>query len=83
MVAGETAGLIDTKAAIFSLAPWAGLWIAGATFVLLFLMFGSFLVPLKAIVLNSLSLTATFGAMVWIFQEGNFAGLSSTSPRRA
>ncbi|MFN3218048.1 MAG: MMPL family transporter [Acidimicrobiales bacterium] len=80
MVAGETAGLIDTKSAIFSLAPWAGLWIAFATFVLLFLMFGSFLVPLKAIVLNSLSLTATFGAMVWIFQEGNFAGVLDFTP---
>ncbi len=74
-VAGETAQLIDTKTAIFSVAPWAGAWIAGATFVLLFLMFGSFLVPLKAIILNSLSLTATFGAMVWIFQDGNFSGL--------
>ncbi len=74
-VAGETAQLIDTKAAIFSVAPWAGAWIAAATFVLLFLMFGSFLVPLKAIVLNTLSLTATFGAMVWIFQDGNLSGL--------
>jgi putative drug exporter of the RND superfamily len=53
----------------------AGLWIALATFVLLFLMFGSFLVPLKAIVLNTLSLTATFGAMVWIFQDGNLSGV--------
>ena len=45
------------------------------TFVLLFLSFGSLLVPLKAIVLNMLSLTATFGAMVWIFQEGNGSGV--------
>ncbi|MEO1057292.1 MAG: MMPL family transporter [Actinomycetota bacterium] len=75
LVTGETASLVDSKASIFGLVPFAGLWIAGATFVLLFLMFGSFLVPLKAIVLNLLSLTATFGAMVWIFQEGNGAGL--------
>lgn len=75
LVGGSTAQLVDMKAAIFSVAPWAGLWIALATFVLLFLMFGSFLVPLKAIVLNTLSLTATFGAMVWIFQDGNFAGV--------
>ena len=53
----------------------AGAWIGIATFVLLFLMFGQLLVPLKALVLNLLSLTATFGAMVWIFQEGNGAGL--------
>ncbi|MEM8747614.1 MAG: MMPL family transporter [Actinomycetota bacterium] len=79
-VAGRTAQLIDTKSAIFSQAPIAGGWIALATFVLLFLMFGSFLVPFKAIVLNSLSLTATFGAMVWIFQEGNLAGLLDFTP---
>ena len=75
LVTGETASLVDSKSTIFGLAPWAGAWIALATFVLLFLMFGSFLVPLKAIVLNTLSLTATFGAMVWIFQEGNGSGL--------
>jgi RND superfamily putative drug exporter len=74
-VAGQTAQLIDTRSAIFGMVPWAIAWIAGATFVLLFLMFGSFLVPAKAIVLNFLSLTATFGAMVWIFQEGNLSGL--------
>jgi RND superfamily putative drug exporter len=75
LVGGMSAQQVDTKKAIFGLAPWAGLWIAVATFVLLFLMFGSILVPLKALVLNTLSLTATFGAMVWIFQEGNGAGL--------
>ena len=75
LVGGQSAALVDSKAAIFGLVPWAGLWIAAATFVLLFLMFGSLLVPLKAIVLNTLSLTATFGAMVWIFQDGNGAGL--------
>jgi RND superfamily putative drug exporter len=74
-VTGPTANLLDTRSAIFGMVPWALAWIAGATFVLLFLMFGSFLVPFKAIVLNILSLTATFGAMVWIFQEGNLSGL--------
>ena len=44
-------------------------------FVLLFLMFGSVVVPIKALVLNLLSLTATFGAMVWIFQDGHLSGL--------
>ena len=75
VVGGATAQLIDTRSAIFSMAPVAAAWIAVATFVLLFLVFGSVLVPLKAIVLNSLSLTATFGAMVWIFQDGNLSGL--------
>ncbi|MGH9246608.1 MAG: MMPL family transporter [Acidimicrobiales bacterium] len=75
-LAGGTAGqLVDSKDSIFSRAPLAGGIIALSTFVLLFLSFGSLLVPLKAIVLNLLSLTATFGAMVWIFQDGNGSGL--------
>ena len=48
-------------------------------FVLLFLLTGSIVVPLKALVLNVLSLTAAFGAMVWIFQEGHLGALGTTS----
>jgi putative drug exporter of the RND superfamily len=75
LVGGASAGLVDSKSAIFDLVPYAAAMIVIATFVLLFLMFGSLLVPLKAIVLNALSLTATFGLMVWVFQEGNGADL--------
>jgi RND superfamily putative drug exporter len=75
LVGGSAAGLVDSKASIFSRLPLAALIIALSTFVLLFLMFGSVVVPIKAIVLNLLSLTATFGAMVWIFQEGHGSGL--------
>ena len=75
LVGGTAAELVDTKAAIVDRLPWAVLLIALATFVLLFLMFGGILVPIKALVLNFLSLTATFGAMVWIFQDGNGSGL--------
>ncbi|HYO61278.1 MAG TPA: MMPL family transporter, partial [Actinomycetota bacterium] len=74
-VTGPSAALVDTKDSIFSKVPLAGGLIAAATFVLLFLMFGSVLVPLKAIVLNMLSLTATFGALVWVFQDGNLSGV--------
>jgi len=70
-VQGSAAELIDTKVAIADRLPLALALIALVTFVLLFLVFGSLLVPIKAIVLNLLSLTATFGAMVWIFQDGN------------
>jgi len=80
LVGGQSAALVDSKDAIFRLVPWAAGLIALATFVLLFLMFGSVLVPLKAIVLNTLSLTATFGAMVWIFQDGNGSGLLGFTP---
>ena len=74
-VEGQAAGLVDSKAAIGSALPWAIAIIVIATFVLLFLMAGSLLVPVKALVLNMLSLTATFGAMVWIFQDGNLSEL--------
>jgi len=73
-VEGQGATLTDTKAAIFSRVPVAFGIIAAVTFVLLFLVFGSLLVPIKAIILNLLSLTATFGAMVWIFQDGHLSG---------
>ena len=71
---GPSAELVDTKASLFSACRWPPAIIAVITFVLLFLMFGSVVVPLKALVLNVLSLTATFGAMVWIFQEGHLSG---------
>jgi serine/threonine protein kinase len=75
LVGGQSADLLDGKAGMFSRLPLAIGIIAGITFVVLFLSFGSILMPLKAIVLNLLSLTATFGAMVWIFQEGHLSGL--------
>ena len=74
-VEGQAAGLVDSKAAIGEALPWAIASIIIATLVLLFLMAGSLLVPVKALVLNLLSLTATFGAMVWIFQDGNLSDL--------
>jgi len=79
-VGGASAALVDSKAAIGDKLPLAAGIIALSTFVLLFLMFGSVVVPLKAIVLNLLSLTATFGAMVWIFQEGHLSSLLGFTP---
>jgi RND superfamily putative drug exporter len=74
-VGGRTAALVDNKAAAFGRMPLAGGIILVVTFVVLFMLFGSVVVPAKALVLNLLSLTATFGAMVWIFQDGHLAGL--------
>ena len=73
-VTGASAQLVDSKAALMGRIPVALLMIAAITFALLFLMFGSVVIPLKALVLNILSLSATFGAMVWIFQDGNLSG---------
>jgi len=74
-VTGGSADLVDTKSSLFGSLPFALAIIGVVTFVLLFLMFGSVVVPLKAVVLNMLSLSATFGALVWIFQDGNLSGL--------
>jgi RND superfamily putative drug exporter len=75
LVGGQSAELVDSKASLLGDLPLAVAIIAVITFVLLFLMFGSVVVPAKALVLNLLSLSATFGAMVWIFQDGNGSGL--------
>jgi len=83
LVAGSSANLVDGKAAIAARLPLALGLIAVATFVLLFLMFGSVLVPIKALIINVLSLTATFGAMVWIFQDGHLSGLLDFTPTGA
>jgi RND superfamily putative drug exporter len=80
VVGGESARLVDGKAALARRLPLAIGLIAVATFVLLFLMVGSLLVPAKALVLNVLSLSATFGALVFVFQEGHFAGLLHFTP---
>jgi RND superfamily putative drug exporter len=79
-VGGPSAQLVDSKSSLFSKLPLAAAIIAGVTFVVLFLLFGSLLVPLKAVVLNLLSLTATFGAMVWIFQDGHLSGALDFTP---
>jgi RND superfamily putative drug exporter len=67
--------LVDTNQSLFDRLPWALGLVALITAVLLFMMFGSVAIPAKAIVLNVLSLTATFGAMVWIFQDGHLSGV--------
>jgi RND superfamily putative drug exporter len=75
LVGGSSAALIDTEHSIAARIPIAGLLIAVATFVLLFLFTGSVVIPIKALLLNLLSLSATFGAMVFIFQQGHLRGL--------
>jgi RND superfamily putative drug exporter len=74
LVGGVTAQLIDTKNSLYDSIPWALLFVFGVTFIVLFLMFGSVVLPLKAVIMNALSIGATFGVLVWIFQDGNLAG---------
>ncbi|WP_396899730.1 MMPL family transporter [Mycolicibacterium sp.] len=69
----------DTVYAIMSRLPMVLGLIAVITLGLLFLLTGSVLLPLQALVLNVLSLSAAFGAMVWIFQDGHLGALGTTA----
>lgn len=71
LVTGLAAQNQDSLSSLGARLPLALGGIALATFVILFLFTGSVVLPLKALVLNTISLSATFGAMVWIFQEGH------------
>ena len=68
----------DSSQAITSRLPMVLGIIAAITFVLLFLLTGSVVLPLKALLLNVLSLSAAFGALVWIFQDGHLGALGTT-----
>ena len=68
----------DTVAGMTSRLPLVLGLMAAVTFVLLFLLTGSVLLPVKALVLNLLSLTAAFGALVWIFQSGHLGAFGTT-----
>jgi RND superfamily putative drug exporter len=74
-VGGSSAAFIDLQASLASHLPVAIAIVITATVLLLFLMTGSVLLPLKAVVMNALTLSAAFGVLVLIFQDGNLSGL--------
>jgi uncharacterized membrane protein YdfJ with MMPL/SSD domain len=78
LISGGAQVTRDTVGAITSRMPLVLAMIGLITFVLLFLLTGSLILPLKALVLNVLSLSAAFGALVWIFQEGHLGALGTT-----
>lgn len=75
LVGGAPAVTVDSIGAIGRTLPATVGFVAGVTVVLLFLALGSVLLPLKAVVMNVLSLGATVGAAVWAFDQGHLAGL--------
>ncbi|MEU7512207.1 MMPL family transporter [Streptomyces sp. NPDC042898] len=79
-VTGQAAVLVDSKDALGERLPWAAAIVVLATLLLVFLLTGSVLIPVQAVALNALSLTAMFGAVVWVFQEGHLAGLLGFTP---
>ncbi|MFE9295390.1 MMPL family transporter [Streptomyces niveus] len=81
LVGGTDAVLIDSKDSISGQIPLALALVAVTTFILLFLFTGSVVQPLRALVLNVISLGATLGVMTWIFQDGNLASLLGVTPQ--
>jgi len=80
LVTGSTAYLVDLLAGLEANLPWMALIVVGVTFVLLFLAFGSVVLPIKAILANILSIGASFGAVVVIFQDGRLAEVLDFTP---
>jgi RND superfamily putative drug exporter len=80
LVTGQAAYNLDYVDAIAENAPRAVAFIVLATYVVLFLLLGSLLLPLKAVLMNFLSISASYGALVWIFQQGHLSGLLNFTP---
>ena len=75
LIGGVAADYADTQSGTARTLPWALLWIAIGVLLLLFVFTGSIILPIKAVILNILSLAATMGAITWIFIEGNLRWL--------
>jgi RND superfamily putative drug exporter len=80
LVGGPSAALVDVKSGLGARLPEAIGLIALSTFVLLFLFTGSVVLPVKALMINAVSLVGVLGAMVWVFQDGHLAGLLGFTP---
>jgi RND superfamily putative drug exporter len=81
LVAGETATDLDTVRSITERTPLAVGFVVLVTYLVLFLLTGSIVLPLKAVLLNLLSIGAAFGALVWIFQQGHLSQLLGFTPQ--
>lgn len=82
-VTGGTAALLDFQDSIVRHLPTAVLWVVVSTLIILFLMTGSVVLPFKALVMNFLNLSAVFGILVLVFQDGRFESLLQYSSQGA
>jgi RND superfamily putative drug exporter len=82
-VSGQTAAFVDLEHSLGAHLPAVLAIVVGATLLILFLMTGSVVLPLKAVVMNALGLSAMYGILVWIFQDGHLQGLLSFSSNGA
>ena len=80
LVGGGAADVEDVVTRVAADFPRTGVFILVTTYAVLFLLLRSVLLPLKALVMNTLSIAASFGALVWIFQDGNLSALLGTRP---
>ena len=81
LVGGTSADAVDLIDSIGTHLPWMGVFVVAVMLVLLFVAFGSLVLPLKAVVMNVVSVGASFGVVTWIFQDGHLSGLLGfTSP---
>ena len=80
LVGGWAAFDLDLTDSVYEAAPPAIAFVVLATYVVLFLLLGSVLLPIKAVVVNFLSISASYGALVWVFQEGHLSGLLDFTP---
>lgn len=80
LVDGGTAELMDVVDRLYTDFPKALALIMATTYIILLILFRSVVLPLKAILMNSLSILASYGALVFVFQDGNLAGLLRFTP---
>jgi RND superfamily putative drug exporter len=80
LVGGLSAGQLDFIKSVYGKVPYAAAFVLGVTYLVLLFTFRSVFLPLKAVIVNILSLTASFGAMVFVFQDGNLSGVLGFTP---
>jgi len=80
LVGGGAADVEDVVTGIAEEFPRTAIFILVSTYLVLLLLLRSLLLPLKALAMNALSIVASFGALVWIFQDGNLSALLGTRP---
>jgi RND superfamily putative drug exporter len=81
LVGGLTADTVDLIDSVSDHLPWMGLIVVGVMLVLLFIAFGSLVLPVKAVIMNAFSITASFGVITWIFSDGNLTDLLGFTPQ--
>ena len=75
LVGGLTADTVDLVSSVSGHLPWMGLIVVAVMLVLLFIAFGSLVLPVKAVLMNLFSITASFGVITWVFSDGHLSGL--------